>query len=45
MLTNTGEDNILEMGRAVLELAKTFSKMYPNLNNLKKFNRFEYREE
>jgi len=40
--TNTTEEDILTVGREVLQLAKTFSKLYPNLNNLKKFNRFEY---
>ena len=45
MLTGVSEESILEVGRKVLELAKTFSKIYPNLNNLKRFNRFEYRDE
>lgn len=39
------EESIISTGREVLELAKTFSKIYPNLNNLKRFNRFEYKEE
>lgn len=34
------EDDVLSLGREVLQLAKNFSKSYPNLNNLKKFNRF-----
>jgi cyclin B len=38
--TGASEEEILSVGREVLELAKTFSKIYPNLNNLKKFNRF-----
>lgn len=44
-MTGISEEEILSAGREVLQLAKTFSKLYPNLNNLKKFNRFEYREE
>ena len=38
------EESIIEVGREVLELAKTFSKLYPNLQNLKKFNKFEYKD-
>lgn len=38
------EEEVLAVGREVLHLAKTFSKSFPNLSNLKKFNRFEYQE-
>ena len=38
------EEKIIEVGREVLELAKTFSKLYPNLQNLKKFNKFDYKD-
>jgi hypothetical protein len=34
------EDKIVEVGRKVLELAKNFSTLHPNLANLKKFNKF-----
>ena len=44
-LVGLDEEAILGAGREVLQLAKTFSKMYPNLNNLKRFIRFEYRDE
>ena len=44
ILTGVEEETILAAGREVLQLAKTFSKIYPNLNNLKRFNRFEYRD-
>ena len=30
------------MSRKVLDLAKNYSKYYPSLTNLKKFNKFEY---
>lgn len=30
----------MEISRKVLDLAKNFSKTYPNLTNLKRFNRF-----
>lgn len=36
------EEQVLEVSRKVLELAKNFSKFYPSLGNLKKFNKFEY---
>jgi hypothetical protein len=36
------EDDVVEVSRRVLDLAKNFSKYFPSLNNLKKFNRFEY---
>ena len=36
---------MIETSRKVLELAKNFSKIYPNLTNLKKFNKFEYEQE
>ncbi len=39
------QEDILSVGREVLQLAKNFSKSYPNLNNLKKFNRFQYRDD
>lgn len=40
LLTGINEEATLGTGREVLQLAKTFSKTYPNLNNLKRFNRF-----
>ena len=39
------EESMIELSRKVLELAKGFSKVYPNLTNLKKFNKFEYKPE
>lgn len=42
LLGRAEEDNVLEVSRKVLELAKNFSKFYPSLSNLKKFNKFEY---
>jgi hypothetical protein len=30
------------VSRKVLDLAKNYSKHYPSLANLKKFNKFEY---
>ena len=36
------EETVLEVSRKVLDLAKNFSKCYPSLTNLKKFNKFEY---
>ena len=36
------EEAVLEVSRKVLDLAKNFSKCYPSLTNLKKFNKFEY---
>lgn len=44
-ISGASEEEVLAVGREVLQLAKNFSKIYPSLNNLKKFNRFEYREE
>ena len=41
-LTNCSDDKIIESSRRVLELANNFSLIYPNLGNLKKFNKFEY---
>ena len=38
------EDRLIGVGREVLELAKNFGKLYPNLNNLKKFNKFDYKQ-
>ncbi len=35
---------MIELSRRVLELAKNFSTVYPNLSNLKKFNKFEYKK-
>ena len=34
------EEVVLEVSRKVLDLAKNFSKFYPTLTNLKKFNKF-----
>ena len=34
------EEKMIETSRKVLELAKNFSKIYPSLGNLKKFNKF-----
>jgi hypothetical protein len=36
---------MIESSRKVLDLAKNFSKYYPTLSNLKKFNKFEYGSE
>jgi len=36
------EDEVIDVSRRVLDLAKNFSKYFPSLNNLKKFNKFEY---
>lgn len=36
------EEQVIEASRKVLELAKNFSKYFPTLTNLKKFNKFEY---
>ena len=36
------EETVLEVSKKVLELAKNYSKVYPTLTNLKKFNKFEY---
>lgn len=36
------EEKTIEASRKVLDLAKNFSKYYPSLTNLKKFNKFEY---
>jgi len=33
---------MIEISRKVLELAKNYSRHYPTLTNLKKFNKFEY---
>jgi cyclin B/cyclin A len=41
-LLNVLEDEVLELSRKVLDLAKNFDRIYPNLSNLKKFNKFEY---
>lgn len=38
------EERMIETSRKVLELAKNFSKVYPSLGNLKKFNKFEYQQ-
>ena len=35
---------MIEVSRRVLDLAKNFSTVYPNLGNLKKFNKFEYKK-
>jgi hypothetical protein len=43
-LLNCPEDKIIELSRKVLDLAKNFSQVYPNLTNLKKFNKFEYKK-
>jgi hypothetical protein len=40
----TSEEKIIETSRKVLDLAKNFSSVYPNLGNLKKFNKFEYKK-
>ena len=42
VLMGLEEEVILEVSRKVLGLAKNFSKIYPTLTNLKKFNKFEY---
>lgn len=42
-ILETNEERIIEISRKVLELAKNFSSVYPNLGNLKKFNKFEYK--
>jgi hypothetical protein len=34
------EEAMIEVSRKVLDLAKNFSKYYPSLTNLKKFNKF-----
>lgn len=39
------EEGVIEVSRKVLDLAKNFSKCYPSLTNLKKFNKFEYGSE
>lgn len=44
-LMNVEEETGLEVSRKVLDLAKNFSKSYPSLTNLKKFNKFEYGSE
>lgn len=44
VLLETNDDKIIEISRKVLELAKNFSSVYPNLTNLKKFNKFEYKK-
>jgi hypothetical protein len=44
-LVGLEEEGVLEVSRKVLELAKNFSKFYPSLSNLKKFNKFEYGSE
>jgi hypothetical protein len=36
------EEELIEVSRRMLDLAKNFSKYFPSLNNLKKFNKFEY---
>jgi hypothetical protein len=36
------EEKVIDVSRKVLELAKNFSKYFPTLTNLKKFNKFEY---
>jgi hypothetical protein len=41
-LVASDEGKVLEVSRKVLELAKNYSKYYPTLTNLKKFNKFEY---
>jgi hypothetical protein len=40
----TSEEKMIETSRKVLDLAKNFSSVYPNLGNLKKFNKFEYKK-
>lgn len=39
------ESEVIEVSRKVLDLAKNYSKYYPSLTNLKKFNKFEYGSE
>ena len=39
------EEKMIETSRKVLDLAKNFSKIYPSLGNLKKFNKFEYQQQ
>jgi hypothetical protein len=39
------ESDVIEVSRKVLDLAKNYSKYYPSLTNLKKFNKFEYGSE
>lgn len=34
------QESVIEVSRKVLDLAKNFSKYYPSLTNLKKFNKF-----
>jgi hypothetical protein len=41
-LIRVEEEAMIEVSRKVLDLAKNFSKYYPSLTNLKKFNKFEY---
>jgi hypothetical protein len=41
-LVRAEEERVIEASRKVLELAKNFSKHFPTLTNLKKFNKFEY---
>ena len=38
------EEKVIEVSRKILDLAKNYSKYYPSLTNLKKFNKFEYGE-
>lgn len=35
-------DDVIEISRKVLDMAKNYSVYFPSLTNLKKFNRFEY---
>lgn len=39
---NIDTDDVIEISRKVLDLAKNYSAYFPTLTNLKKFNRFEY---